>query len=278
MLQREALKKIKNLPPDTDTEINNLKANKADNKTADSGHDGLLSADLYTKLISLENYTHPSTHPATMITGLSTVATTGKYSDLSGLPEGLGSFADNIGFAQVKNQAHTHSNKDILDGISQDDIDTWNDKDYRNLTNKPSIPTKVSELTNDSNYVDQTQLDAAIEDISALEGQTHTHTNKPTLDKITNEVYNALSTTRKTSVTTTNWSQNSTDGLYETTIQHGLGKYAQNVIVIATDAANNGEQVFITFTNTTDLNSIKIVSDTAYNADVLITLTNPLNL
>ena len=31
-------------------------------------------------------YTHPSSHPASMITGLATVATSGKYSDLSGRP------------------------------------------------------------------------------------------------------------------------------------------------------------------------------------------------
>ena len=31
-------------------------------------------------------YTHPETHPASMITGLATVATSGKYSDLSGRP------------------------------------------------------------------------------------------------------------------------------------------------------------------------------------------------
>lgn len=31
-------------------------------------------------------YTHPSTHPASMITGLSTVATSGSYSDLSNKP------------------------------------------------------------------------------------------------------------------------------------------------------------------------------------------------
>ena len=31
-------------------------------------------------------YKHPATHPASMITGLATVATSGKYSDLSGRP------------------------------------------------------------------------------------------------------------------------------------------------------------------------------------------------
>lgn len=32
------------------------------------------------------NYSHPSTHPASMITGLATVATSGSYNDLSNKP------------------------------------------------------------------------------------------------------------------------------------------------------------------------------------------------
>lgn len=34
-------------------------------------------------------YTHPSTHPATMISGLNKIATSGKYSDLTGAPTAL---------------------------------------------------------------------------------------------------------------------------------------------------------------------------------------------
>jgi uncharacterized cupredoxin-like copper-binding protein len=41
---------------------------------------------LKTKLDGLSNYTHPSTHPASMITGLAAVATSGSYSDLSNKP------------------------------------------------------------------------------------------------------------------------------------------------------------------------------------------------
>lgn len=55
-------------------------------------------------------YTHPATHPASMITGLSTVATSGSYNDLS---------------------------------------------------NKPTIPTKVSVLQNDAGYLTQHQSLAA---------------------------------------------------------------------------------------------------------------------
>lgn len=60
-------------------------------------------------------YTHPATHPASMITGLATVATSGKYSDLTGKPTALpadGGDADTVGgkypsaFAAV---SHSHS-------------------------------------------------------------------------------------------------------------------------------------------------------------------------
>ena len=51
---------------------------------------GLMSASDKTKLDGIDEganaYTHPTSHPASMITGLSTVATSGKYSDLSGKP------------------------------------------------------------------------------------------------------------------------------------------------------------------------------------------------
>ena len=64
-----------------------------------------------TKLAGIQeganNYVHPSTHPAGMITGLATVATTGSYNDLS---------------------------------------------------NKPVIPTKMSQLDNDSGFVTQSDL------------------------------------------------------------------------------------------------------------------------
>lgn len=42
-------------------------------------------------------YVHPSTHPASMITGLSKVATSGLYSDLSGTPTKLSEFENDIG-------------------------------------------------------------------------------------------------------------------------------------------------------------------------------------
>lgn len=48
--------------------------------------DNNFTDELLEKLKSLNNYTHPSKHPASMIDGLSKVATTGKYYDLKGIP------------------------------------------------------------------------------------------------------------------------------------------------------------------------------------------------
>lgn len=69
-------------------------------------------------------YTHPATHPASMITGLATVATSGKYSDLTGKPTSLpanGGDADTVGGkypSSFANVSHTHSTYLPLSGGS----------------------------------------------------------------------------------------------------------------------------------------------------------------
>ena len=52
------------------------------------------------------------------------------------------------------NAVHEHTNKDVLDSITALDISAWNAKSdfsgsYNDLTDKPTIPTNVSQLTND---------------------------------------------------------------------------------------------------------------------------------
>ena len=70
------------------------------------------------------------------------------------------------------------NNKDIIDQITQENINSWNNKstfdgNYNNLTNKPNIPTKVSNLQNDSGfiteipneYITETELENTINNI-----------------------------------------------------------------------------------------------------------------
>ena len=59
-------------------------------------------------------------------------------------------------------QLHNHGNKEILDTISANKIREWDNKsnfngDYNSLTNKPTIPTKVSDLQNDRGYLTEHQ-------------------------------------------------------------------------------------------------------------------------
>ena len=49
---------------------------------------------------------------------------------------------------------HEHINKNVLDNITLEDISNWNAKSdfsgsYNDLTDKPTIPTNISQLTND---------------------------------------------------------------------------------------------------------------------------------
>ena len=73
--------------------------------------------DEVAKVNTSGGYTHPDTHPASMITGLATVATSGSYND---------------------------------------------------LTNKPTIPIKTSELTNDSGFTTKEYVDNYPSDIKVI--------------------------------------------------------------------------------------------------------------
>ena len=56
---------------------------------------------------------------------------------------------------------HAHDNKEVLDGITQLDISNWNSKSdfsgsYLDLSDLPTIPTKISELNNDLSLATET--------------------------------------------------------------------------------------------------------------------------
>ena len=137
-----------------------------------------------------------------------------------------GGEVDLSGYAK-KEELHTHDNKDVLDTISKVDVhrhgnmstlnsitsykvSEWNNKsdfsgDYNDLTNKPTIPTKTSQLANDNNfltsvpseYITETELNekgylTEHQDISklALKTELHSHVNMAVLSTITNSKIN----------------------------------------------------------------------------------------
>ncbi|MGN2347339.1 hypothetical protein ACTFH7_02305 [Clostridium cagae] len=108
---------------------------------------------------------------------------------------------------EAYSKEHDHNNKTILDGITQALIDKWNNANthindatrhitsaernlwntvskksdnahahnYNELSNKPSIPSRTSELNNDSGFITQKDVDTS---------QNHIHSNKSVLDGI----------------------------------------------------------------------------------------------
>lgn len=77
------------------------------------------------------------------VSSLSTVATTGLYSDLTGTP--------NLATVAISGSYADLTNKPDLATVATSGS-------YSDLSNKPSIPTKTSDLTNDSNFVASTSL------------------------------------------------------------------------------------------------------------------------
>lgn len=79
---------------------------------------------------------------------------------------------------EAYDKSHIHSNKEVIDNITSEDITNWNNKSdfdgkYTSLTDTPTIPTVTNDLTNElkANY-----------DLAST--QTHTHSNKELLDKL----------------------------------------------------------------------------------------------
>lgn len=74
-----------------------------------------------------------------------------------------------INFA-TQNELHSHANKEVLDGITSEKALSWDNKsdfsgDYSDLRGTPTLPTRTSELRNDSNFVVNTIADVPMSDI-----------------------------------------------------------------------------------------------------------------
>ena len=106
----------------------NAEANvQADWNVTDTGSDAYIK----NKPTIPAAYTHPTTHPASMITGLANVATTGSYNDLSNKPT--------IPAAYTHPTSHPAS---MITGLAT----VATSGSYNDLSNKPTIPTIPSSL------------------------------------------------------------------------------------------------------------------------------------
>lgn len=106
---------------------------KADRVLVTSNRDGLMSSAMKSKLDGIanyaNNYVHPSIHPATMI-------------------------EEDMMHRFVTDEEKTRW-----------DLGSGFDGSYDNLVNKPTIPTKISQLNNDSKFVNEDYVDDRIDEV-----------------------------------------------------------------------------------------------------------------
>lgn len=102
-------------------------------------------------------YTHPATHPASMITGLSTVATSGSYADLSDkpiiptVPTDVSAFVNDAGYLTQHQSLAAYVKSSELNAVAKSGS-------YNDLTDTPVIPLVDDSLSSESTNAVQNKV------------------------------------------------------------------------------------------------------------------------
>lgn len=159
----------------------------------------IMTGDERTKLSGIEaganNYTHPATHAASMITGLSTVATSGSYDDLSDKPTTMTPAAHThaqneiTGLASAlsgkANTSHTHAQSDVtgLSDALSGKANAVHTHDYAASTHTHSqtevtgLATALSGKANATHTHAQSDVTGLETALAGKSDTTHTHSN-----------------------------------------------------------------------------------------------------
>lgn len=87
----------------------------------------------------------------------------------SDIPTKVSDLTNDSGFITSYTETDPVFSASAASGITSSDISSWNNKstfsgDYDDLTNKPTIPTATSDLTNDSGFIDSSYHDSSKQD------------------------------------------------------------------------------------------------------------------
>lgn len=117
------------------------------------------------------------------------------------IPTNISAFTNDAGYITNYTETDPIFNASAASGISSSDITSWNNKSdfsgsYNDLTNKPSIPTNTSDLTNDSGFITNSvndltnyTLTSALSSV-ATSGSYNDLSNTPTIPSKTSDITN----------------------------------------------------------------------------------------
>lgn len=182
---------------------------------------------------------------------------------------------------EAYDKSHTHSNKEVIDNITSEDITNWNNKSdfdgkYTSLTDTPTIPKtwtgtqaefdEVKSTLETGTIVYITDNETAIDNtIYELNKNSHTHSNKDVLDTITTDKVNEWNS--KTSVTKVseldNDSNYQTDTQVSNIVSNATSSAVGSVMNTVNSSINNLQESKL---DKTDFNTFKTnVSSVEYN-------------
>lgn len=222
--------------------------------TANSATNTTANITVPTKTSDLTNDGADGTDTYVEAGGLAAVATSGAYADLTGkpsIPTKTSDLTNDSDFVSDANYVHTDNNftttlKNKLNGIAAGaEVNVQSDwaqtdntaDDY--IKNKPSIPTKTSDLTNDSGFITSAALPTKLSDLTNDTGFITKSVSDLAnyYDQTTiNNMFNALSVPTKTSdlvndsgfITNTDYASASTGGVVK--VGSGLSIDANGVL------------------------------------------------
>jgi hypothetical protein len=115
-----------------------------------------------------------------LLTGLSTVASTGNYTDLTNKPNlvtNLNSLTDVTITSPANGQSITYNGNEWVNSNVNIGVTSYN-----SLTDKPTIPTKTSEITNDSTFVTLAEMQNYVNNLINIDGANASASFTTTID------------------------------------------------------------------------------------------------
>lgn len=184
--------KIEDLSDKTLVKILMLKGEKGDQGATTGASWGYITGNI-TDQTDLKNALNSKAN----IGDLSTVATSGSYNDLTNkptIPTKTSDITNDSGFIDTETDPVFSASASA--SITSNDITNWNNKSnfsgsYNDLTNKPTIPNELSDLSDDSTHRLVTDTEKATWNAkSDFSGSYNDLSNKPTIPSKTSDLTN----------------------------------------------------------------------------------------